>query len=175
MALKRIKLKMIDFERLAALCPPHQIAQFNKFKAKTEDYINSVLQLPEEKPPIEWDNYETQVKIPGMVADFKKQYEQLDIPYPDDTFSHLVDQQEERVKAEIVELKKASNENIETIKKRLEVLNAMPPVEEMTLEEFRDYYPDVALDPINKPTFWPHEPEDQPGYVEPDAKKEDAH
>lgn len=31
----------------------------------------------------------------------------------------------------------------------------------MTMEDYRDSFPDEALDPINKPTFWPHTPEEQ--------------
>lgn len=40
------------------------------------------------------------------------------------------------------------------------------PYDQMTMEDFKDAYPDLALDPINKPTFWPHTPEDQPDYEE---------
>lgn len=40
------------------------------------------------------------------------------------------------------------------------------PYTEMTMEDFRDAHPDLAIDPINKPTFWPHLPEDQLGYEE---------
>lgn len=38
----------------------------------------------------------------------------------------------------------------------------------MTMEDFNDAYPEQAMDTVNKPTFWPHEPEDQLGYVDPD-------
>ena len=38
----------------------------------------------------------------------------------------------------------------------------------MTLDDFRDAYPDQALDPINRPTYWPHAPEDQKDYVDKD-------
>lgn len=37
------------------------------------------------------------------------------------------------------------------------------------MEDFRDAHPDMALDPINKPTFWPHTPEAQVGYATKDA------
>ena len=38
----------------------------------------------------------------------------------------------------------------------------------MTMEDFKDAYPDIALDPLNKPTIYPHEPELQPGVAKPD-------
>lgn len=46
------------------------------------------------------------------------------------------------------------------------------PISEMTMEDFAYYYPDVALDAINKPTYWPHDDESQPG---PDDEKEASH
>lgn len=32
----------------------------------------------------------------------------------------------------------------------------------MTMEDFRDMYPEYALDAINKPTAWPHTADVQP-------------
>lgn len=29
------------------------------------------------------------------------------------------------------------------------------------MEDYRDSFPEEALDPINNPTFWPHDPEEQ--------------
>lgn len=39
----------------------------------------------------------------------------------------------------------------------------------MTLEDFKEAFPDKALDPLNNPTFWPHTPEEQLDYVDKDA------
>lgn len=40
----------------------------------------------------------------------------------------------------------------------------------MTMDMFYDIYPKDALDPVNKPTFWPHNPEEQPGYLTAEQK-----
>lgn len=45
----------------------------------------------------------------------------------------------------------------------------------MTMEDVRDSYPDLALDPLNKPTFWPHTPDEQDGYVDPEKQAQPAH
>lgn len=45
----------------------------------------------------------------------------------------------------------------------------------MTMEDFKDAYPEEALDPINKPTFWPHNKEEQLDYVDPDKPLQPAH
>ncbi|ODM75853.1 ATP synthase subunit d, mitochondrial [Orchesella cincta] len=34
----------------------------------------------------------------------------------------------------------------------------------MTLEDLKDMFPERALDPLNNPTFWPHNPEEQLDY-----------
>lgn len=45
----------------------------------------------------------------------------------------------------------------------------------MTMEDFRDAHPDIAIDPLNKPTFWPHNAEEQLDYVDPDKQNAPAH
>lgn len=37
----------------------------------------------------------------------------------------------------------------------------MPPYDEMTMEDFYDYFPENALKPLERPTFWPHNEEEQ--------------
>lgn len=38
------------------------------------------------------------------------------------------------------------------------------PYDQMTMEDYKEAYPDDSVDPINKPSFWPHNPEEQLGY-----------
>jgi hypothetical protein len=42
----------------------------------------------------------------------------------------------------------------------------------MTMEMFAELHPDIALDPVKKPTFWPHDDEEQLGYKPPEVKVE---
>ena len=51
-------------------------------------------------------------------------------------------------------------------KKELAHIESLIPYETMTLEEFRDAHPEMAIDPINRPTFWPHTEEAQLEYLE---------
>lgn len=39
------------------------------------------------------------------------------------------------------------------------------------MEMVYDLYPDQALKPVENPTFWPHDDEEQLGYVDPATKK----
>ncbi|GBP19490.1 ATP synthase subunit d, mitochondrial [Eumeta japonica] len=44
--------------------------------------------------------------------------------------------------------------------------NALLPYDQMTMEDFRDAHPEMALDPINRPTFWPHDDLTEPAQPE---------
>jgi F-type H+-transporting ATPase subunit d len=93
-----------------------------------------------------------------MVDTFQKHYEALKIPYPADTVSSTIDAQKSEVEKEITNFISQSNSRIAEIETKIAHLKAMLPFEQMTMEDFKDAYPDQAIDPINNPTFWPHEP-----------------
>lgn len=54
--------------------------------------------------------------------------------------------------------------------KELDKIKALPKFEDLTLEMYYDMFPQQAFDPVNRPTFWPHTPEEQPGYKTPEQK-----
>lgn len=59
-------------------------------------------------------------------------------------------------------------------KKQLAHLASLIPYDQMTMEDYKDAHGDIAIDPLNKPTFWPHTPEEQLGH-EGDEKKTAHH
>lgn len=54
-------------------------------------------------------------------------------------------------------------------------ISSLIPYDQMTMEDFRDAYPEDAIDPINRPTFWPHSPDEQLGYEGDKDEPERAH
>lgn len=102
-----------------------------------------------------------------MVDTFQKQYESLKVPYPADTVSAQVDQQKVSVQKEIDQFVASSKGRIAEHEKAIAHLKSLLPYNQMTMEDYRDAYPDQALDPINRPTYWPHTPEEQPGMEPP--------
>jgi len=72
--------------------------------------------------------------------------------------------QQEKVAAFVAE----SKQRIQEYEAKIKKWDSVIPYEEMTMEDFKDAHPDVALDPINKPTFWPHTPEEQLDYKPPE-------
>lgn len=107
-----------------------------------------------------------------MVDTFQKQYEALKVPYPADTVSSQIDQQKTATLKEIEAFVIASKARIAGSEKSIAHLKSLLPFNQMTMEDYRDAYPDLALDPINNPTFWPHTEEEQ---LENNPKEEGHH
>ncbi|CAH1155320.1 unnamed protein product [Phaedon cochleariae] len=175
MAARRITQSAINWSALGERVPEHQRAQFLLFKAKSDGYLRRVLANPEQPPAIDWSFYKSKVPIAGMVDEFQKQYSALKIPFPADTVSSLIDAQEKEIKSDIEKFKTDSNARIAEYKKELAHIASLIPYDQMTMEDYRDAYPEDALDPLNKPTFWPHTKEEQLDYVEPDSPQASSH
>lgn len=99
-----------------------------------------------------------------MVDNFQKQYDALKVPYPADSVSAQADTQKQQVQKEIDQFVASSKNRIAEHEKAITHLKSLLPYDQMTMEDYRDAFPDEALDPINKPTFWPHTPEEQLDY-----------
>ncbi|KPJ16587.1 ATP synthase subunit d, mitochondrial [Papilio machaon] len=171
---KRIAQSSVNWAALAERVPAEQKAHLAAFKIKSDGYLRRVLANPPEPPAINWSVYKQSVPIPGMVENFQKQYEALKIPYPTDTMTAQVDAQWTQVKKAIDQFVQQSNANIANFEKQVAEIKALLPYDQMTMEDFRDAYPELALDPINRPTYWPHNPEEQVDYVDPENKAVEA-
>lgn len=158
---KRIASSSVNWSAIAERVHPQQRLNFNNFKVKSDKYLRSVLVNPEVAPKLDWAFYKSRVAIPGLVDTFQKNYEALKVPYPTDTLTASVESQSKQVKSEIESFKSASQARIVAHQKSIDHLKSLLPFDQMTMEDYRDAYPELALDPINKPTFWPHTPEEQ--------------
>ena len=65
-----------------------------------------------------------------------------------------------------------SNDRIKQNEAEIKRLEGLLKYSQMTMEDFKDAHPDLALDPLNKPTIWPHTPEYQP---DPEDDKKSSH
>lgn len=175
MAAKRIASSSINWSALAERVPPQQKTNFIAFKARSDKYLRAVLANPEQSPKIDWAQYKSKVATAGLVDSFQKAYEALKIPYPSDTLSGEVDKLRGEVQNDIAKFKQESEKRIAAHNAELERIKSLLPYAQMTLEDFKDAHPDLALDPINKPTFWPHDEDIQPGYVDPAGTPAEEH
>lgn len=175
MAAKRITQSSINWSALSERVPPAQKTNFLAFKARSDKYLRAVLANPEQSPKIDWAAYKNKIPNAALVDSFQKSYESLKVPYPPDNLSSEVDKLRSQVANDIATFKKESNDRITKHKAEAERIKGLLPYGQMTMEDFRDAHPDLALDPINRPTYWPHIPEIQPDYVDPNEKDEEHH
>lgn len=174
MAAKRITQSSINWAALGERVPPHQKTNFLAFKTRSDKYLRAMLANPEQSPKIDWAAYQNKVPVAGLVETFRKSYEALKVPYPTDTLSGQVDALRKEITNDIQKFKAESEQRIVNHQKELERISALLPYSEMTMEDFKDAHPDIALDPINNPTIWPHNEEEQVGYKPADATKKAA-
>ncbi|XP_023945728.1 ATP synthase subunit d, mitochondrial [Bicyclus anynana] len=172
---KRISQSAVNWAALAERVPAQQKGNLATFKVKSDGYLRRVLANPDAPPKIDWAAYKRAVPIAGMVDNFQKQYEALKVPYPADTLTAKVEAQSVEVKKAIEAFVQESNANIAKYQKEIEDVKATLPYDQMTMEDFRDAHPELAIDSINKPTFWPHNAEEQLDYVDPEKQNAPAH
>ncbi|KAL1129270.1 hypothetical protein AAG570_013799 [Ranatra chinensis] len=151
------------------------MGKFQAFRAKSDGYLRRMMANPEEPPKLNWAFYKKYVPIPNMVDTFQKQYEALKVPYPADNVSTQIDAQEKECNMAIEKFKIESKKRIAECKAEIERLSGLLPYEQMTMEDYYDAHPEDQIDALNKPTFWPHTPEEQLDYKATDAHASSGH
>lgn len=161
MSAKRIASSAVNWSAIAERVHPSQRISFNNFKSKSDKYLRSVQANPEQSPKIDWAFYKSKVAVPGLVDAFQKNYDALKVAYPADNVTATVTVQAKQVASDVEQFKHASKARIAEHQSAIEHLKSLLPFDQMTMEDYRDAYPDLALDTENRPTFWPHTPEEQ--------------
>ena len=90
MAAQRISASSVNWVEFARKIPAAQKASFQAFKQKSDGFVRAVNALPEAAPKIDFEAYRSRIAVPGMVDDFQKKYEALQIPYPKDNATAAV-------------------------------------------------------------------------------------
>jgi len=167
MAARRIASSSINWTALAERVPEIQRPNFLNLKTKSDSYLRRVLANPDTAPKLNFAEYKSKIPIAGLVDSLQKQYDALKVPYPADKLSPEIAAQEKQAEGTIKQFVASSNARIQEHQKKIAAWDDVLPFEEMTLEDAKDMFPELVVDPLNKPTFWPHEAEDQPGYKPP--------
>lgn len=127
-------------------------------------------------PTIDWNYYKKNVRKDYVkwVSEFQKKYDGVDTMFanrytmiePSKYFGD-VEKQTEEVQKEVCKYKEESDKRIEELERKIKHLKNVKDYNHMTMEEFCFAHPEEAPDFRNKPTFWPHTPDEQkPGPIE---------
>lgn len=166
MASKRVATSAVDWLKFAELVPKNQKDAFRAFKAKSDSLIARVHKNSEALPAIDWSMYKARLANPALVDQFQQQYAKVAVNYPKDpnNVKAQIDADEKAAQAVMTTEVAAANGAIANYKGVLAKIDSVPPLNEMTVEMYYEYFPDQALDPVNKPSFWPHSKATQPGF-----------
>ncbi|XP_034652941.1 nucleolar and coiled-body phosphoprotein 1 [Drosophila subobscura] len=171
--------KLMNMSDILERVPPNQLPQFQMFKKRNEEYRARVRKYPDAMPKIDWEYYRKNVRpeFVSWVNQFEQKYDKLDTLFVNRhvmistrRYYEEVNKETEELQREICEYKEQSDKRIKALNEQLDILKAMMPYQDMTMEQFCQHRPHLAPDFINKPTFWPHTPEEQmPGPSDPMA------
>ena len=90
MAARRVTSTAVDWVKFADKIPAAQQTAFAAFKNKHSEYLKAVNALPEAPPKIDFAAYANKIAVSGLVEEFQKKYESLEIPYPKENLTATV-------------------------------------------------------------------------------------
>jgi F-type H+-transporting ATPase subunit d len=168
MASRRIAKSVVDWAAFAERVPPNQKDAFRAFKAKSDMFVSKVYRHPENIQPIDFSHYSSALGSAPFVTEFEKAYKSLSVAYPKDknNVKGQIDAQEKEAEVQTKQRIVEARKSIEDAKAMLGKIDAVPGPDVMTHEMYADYFPDLARNPWERPTFWPHtkayQPENDP-------------
>lgn len=133
-----------------------QASKLLKLKKNHETYLRRLVSLPEKSPPIDWAAYKAKIPNAAFVDAIKQKYEAVQIPYPKSNVDDIINSKEKENADEVAKIKKEALAEIEAIQKKLAVLDELLPVKDMTIQEFKQAYPDAGVN-VEYPSPWPHD------------------
>lgn len=123
-----------------------------------------MLSNPEKPADIDWSYYKSNIVNKEVVAQLEAAYKAVQVPYPKDTQSHLIDEEEKRAKADAEAFVLISNDKIKQAEELAEKFRLMIPYGQMTPDDFCLTFPNWVYS-RKDPSIEPH-PERAPGLTE---------
>jgi hypothetical protein len=128
-----------------------------------------VLSYPEKPAEIDWTQYKNNIADKDVVSKLEAAYKSVQVPYPKDTQSQLIDEQEKQANAEYKVFVEISNDKIKQAEELAHKFRVMIPYGQMLEEDFALTFPDWVYSRKN-PSLPPH-PELTPG-ITPEQRAE---
>ena len=140
-------------------------------RADASERTLSVLSYPEKAPDVDWSFYKSRVANKEVVAKLEAAYKSVQVPYPKDTQTSAVDEQERQAQEDYKKFVEISRDKIKQAEELAEKFRIMIPYGKMTREDYALTFPEWVYSRAD-PSVEPH-PERAPGLT-PEQRKEYA-
>ena len=124
---------------------------------------------PEKPADVDWSYYKSNIVNKDVVAKLESAYKAVQVPYPKDTQTHLIDEQEKKAKADYEIFVQISKDKIKQAEELAEKFRIMIPYGQMLQEDYSRTFPEWVYSRAD-PSIEPH-PERAPGLT-PEERKE---
>merc|ERR1712150_370404 len=118
-------------------------AEFNAFRTKHETIRGNLNMLPEKAAPVNFEYYLANVKNQALVEKFQSMYAAVEVPYPEDTESAKIAENQATTVAEIEAQSKESAKRVTEFQAEIAKIKAMKPFEEITTAEIMASNPHI--------------------------------
>merc|ERR1711860_435562 len=102
---ERMAKTAVDWTKLASKIPKSMTAEFNAFRTKHETIRGNLNMLPEKAAPVNFEYYLANVKNQALVEKFQAMYAAVEVPYPEDTESAKIAENQATTVAKIKAMK----------------------------------------------------------------------
>ncbi|XP_028395564.1 ATP synthase subunit d, mitochondrial-like [Dendronephthya gigantea] len=143
MSSRQVGKYVADWIKIATKVPAAARGEFSGFRSRHESIKTRLESLSAKPDPIDWAFYKQHVSKPGFVEAFEKSFAGVKVPYPEDTMSPAINDEEKEFGKKCVEVMQETNSNISSLKEELAQLKALKPFEEMTSDEYLVDKPDL--------------------------------
>lgn len=120
-----------------------------------------VMSYPEKPADIDWNRYKSNIANKDVVDKLQAAYKSVQVPYPKDTQTPLIDEQEKKAKADYEIFVQISNDKIKQAEELAHKFRVMIPYGQMLEEDYCLTFPDWVYSRAD-PSIEPH-PERAPG------------
>ena len=143
MTAKTIGKRVFDWSRILTRVSSEARADYLSLRAKYENLQTQNTNFTERPTVIDWSFYQSNVSKSAIVADFKKQYDQLKIPFPKDIESEKIELKKVEMEKEAIRLLGESKVRAEDFKTEVTRIHNLKPIEDMTVEEYLEDKPEL--------------------------------
>ena len=136
MSSRQVGKYVVDWVKIGTRVPQAARGEFSGFRSRHETIKTRLESLSAKPDPINWAFYKQHISKPGLVEAFEKSFSAVKVPYPEDTKSAAITEEEKDFDKKCADVIQETNANIANLKEELAQLKALKPFEEMTSDDY---------------------------------------